>query len=311
MEPMHRVNLEMSRKVLQYKLLSHLPEEGSYPTAISGVGIHRFNSDSAPRPHIYKAMLVIIAQGRKWMRIGNDEYIYGEKQCFVSAINMPIASCMLGITKDKPYLALSMELDKGMIAELSSDLTRPEEQSRIGRGALVQDLTPDIMDAAIRLVELLDKSELLHLLAPMIKKEIHLHLLFGPFGRSLSSICTPNTQVAQIEQAIIWLKENYKEHIKVENLAHMVNMAVSTFHKHFKQMTTVSPLQYQKRLRMEEAQRLMLKDGHDVTRAALAVGYESQTQFSREYKKFFGESPQKDIARLRESACFANALQTL
>lgn len=296
---------------MQYKLLSHLPEEGNYPTAISGVGIHRFNSDSAPRPHIYKAMLVIVAQGRKWTRIGSDEYIYGEKQCFVSAINMPIASCMLGITKDKPYLALSMDLDKEMIAELSANLPLPEAQSKIRRGALVQDLTPDIIDATIRLVELLDKPEILHLLAPMIKKEIHLHLLLGPFGRSLSSICSPNTQVAQIEKAMIWLKENYKAHLKVEALAHMVNMAVSTFHKHFKEMTTLSPLQYQKQLRMEEAQRLMLKEGYDVTRAALSVGYESQTQFSREYKKFFGESPQKDISRLRKSTCFVSTWQSL
>lgn len=307
MENHERVDLKRSRTVLREKLLRLLPDEGNYSTPVKGVGIHRYDSDSAPRPRMYKPMLIVIAQGKKWTKLGNDEYIYGEHHYFVSGISMPVSSCMLDISAERPYLALSLDLDKNLIAHLAAEVPPLDGQRDYSpRGALVQELEPAMLDAFLRLVELAEKPERIKILEPMIIRELHLRLLTGPFGNQLRTIHTHGSQANQIAKSISWLLDNFKEPLNVEALAEQLNMATSTFHKHFKEVTTISPLQYQKRLRLQEAQRLMLREDYDVTRAAFAVGYESQTQFSREYKRQFGEPPQKDIANLRKPSYYAS-----
>jgi AraC-like DNA-binding protein len=298
-----RIDFFRSRIVLQEKLLNLLPHEGNYTTAIKGVGIHRFNSNSIPRPRFYKPMLIMIAQGKKWTKLGNNEYIYGENHCFVSGLNMPLSSCMLDISAESPYLAISLDLDKNLITQLAAELSvfnphcSPEPC-----GALIQEISPAMLDGFLRLVELLEdpKPEEVKILEPMIIKELHFRLLSGVFGNQLCRINTFGSQSNHIEKAISWMLDNFREPLSVENLANKSNMATSTFHKYFKEITTISPLQYQKRLRFAEAQRLMLSEKMNVTQAAASVGYESPTQFSREYKRLFGDSPQKDIIKLRK-----------
>ena len=180
----------------------------------------------------------------------------------------------------------------------------PEEQidEEIVPGALIQELTPDILDTFNRLLELLESPEEGKILAPMLIRELHYRILRGPFGKQLRAIHSLNTETNKIAQAISWIKDNFDKPLYVDELASTVHMATSTFHRNFKDITTLSPLQYQKRLRLIEAQRLMLKRHCGVKEASYAVGYESTTQFCREYKRQFGEPPSKDIEQLRSKA---------
>lgn len=163
----------------------------------------------------------------------------------------------------------------------------------------VAEVDPDVLDAFLRLAELNEKPEQIPVLAPMIIREIHYRLLIGPQGERLRMVNTLGTQSNQIAKSITWLRDNYREPLQVDKLARKLNMATSTFHKHFRQVTSLSPLQYQKRLRLYEAQRLMLSENEDAAVAALAVGYESPTQFNREYKRLFGEPPHRHVSRLK------------
>lgn len=185
---------------------------------------------------------------------------------------------------------MSLNLDAARIANLAARVPPPSPGDAAPRGAAVQAVGPGLLDAFLRLLELTETPEHIPVMENLLLDEIHYRLLAGPFGGILRSLNTLGSQGNQISRAISWLKENYKEPLRVEKLAGQTNMAPSTFHKYFKQITTLSPLQYQKRLRLSEAQRLMLSGGHDVTQAAFAVGYESPTQFIREYKRLFGQS---------------------
>jgi AraC-like DNA-binding protein len=296
-----RVDLEKSRADLIRILLERLPKPGVYPTLIDGLTLCRFNSSQSPKPCIYEPMLIIVVQGKKWVRIGARDIPYGENTCFITGINMPATSCVLESDPDRPYLAMSLSLDKSLIATLSVKVPPAKDADSLApAGAAVQEVSPELLDAFLRLLEL-ENSESAPVLGSLIYQEIHYRLLISPFGSHLRQLNSLGSQSNQINQAIVWLKENYKQSLHVEELAGRLNMATSTFHKYFKEITTLSPLQYQKRLRLSEAQHLMLAEKYDVTQAAFAVGYESVTQFIREYKRLYGESPRKDITNLKIS----------
>ncbi|MEN6319385.1 MAG: AraC family transcriptional regulator [Syntrophaceae bacterium] len=197
-------------------------------------------------------------------------------------------------------MGLFIDLDKYLITQLAAEIP---PSSRLGNGSYkgmaVAEVDPDVLGAFLRLVELLDKPDQMPVLAPMIIREIHYRLLIGPQGERLRIVNTLGTQSNQIAKSITWLRGNYKETLQVDELAKKVNMATSTFHRHFRQVTTISPLQFQKRLRLYEAQRLMLAENEDAAIAAMAVGYESPTQFNREYKRLFGEPPHRHVSQLR------------
>lgn len=295
-----RVDFGKSRAALKEMLLQRLPESGNYPTSIEGFTLHRYNNGDDPKPRFYDPVIIVVVQGKKKVRIGTEDIPYGEHSCFIAGVNMPVSSCVMEANEDKPYLSMSLALDKSLIAALAAK-TPPSAESRAGSatGAVVQEINPDLLDAFLRLLELADFPDQAQVLGSLVYQEIHYRLLTSPFGYHLRQLNTFGSQSNQINQAIVWLKDNYKESLQVEELAGRLNMATSTFHKHFKEITTLSPLQYQKRLRLSEAQRLMLSDHFDVTRAAFAVGYESATQFNREYKRLFGESPRKDVMSLK------------
>jgi AraC-like DNA-binding protein len=294
-------NLLRANEQLKEKLLQWLPQPGRIATSITGLFLSRRDMTNQAESCFYSPTVGIVAQGFKRSVIGNKEYQYGEGYCMVAGVDLPSVNHITEASPEKPFLALSIKLDRYLITQLTT-VVPPEPQSEhvSHNGVAVSEVTSDILDAFLRLVNLLDTPKRIPVLAPMIIREIHYNLLLGPYGDCLRLVSTLGTQTNQIAQAISWLRENYREPLLIEKLASRVNMAESTFHRYFRMVTTLSPLQFQKRLRLYEAQRLMLAEDKDAATAALYVGYESATQFNREYKRQFGEPPHRDISRMRE-----------
>jgi AraC-like DNA-binding protein len=293
-----RASLARTNNLLKEKLLRWMPEPGRYPTAIEGLTIARRHDAKDLENCVYKPLVAVVVQGSKRSVIGSEEYRYGENHCLVIGVDVPSANHVIVASPEQPFLAVSLDLDKYLITQLAAEI-----QPRLGNGSFkgmaVAEVDPDVLDAFLRLAELLEKPEQIPILATMIIREIHYRLLIGPQGERLRLINTLGTQSNQIAKSITWLRDNYKEPLQVDELARKVNMATSTFHRHFRDVTTLSPLQYQKRLRLYEAQRLMLVEAEDAAIAALAVGYESPTQFNREYKRMFGEPPHRHVSQIR------------
>ncbi len=295
-----RVNTENSWAILKDAILqSTSSRSGVYPTPVKGFQFYRQTSNADPKPSFYKPVVIVVVQGKKWVRIGQEEHHYGENICFVCGVDMPASSCVMVASEEKPYLALSLYLDAGLITSLAPRIPHKTTEAGFFRGAALQELEPDLLDSFVRLVELTKTPEQIPVMEELLIREIHYRLLTSSFGNVLRTLNTFGSQGHQITRAIAWLKEYYKEPLLVEDLASRSNMAPSTFHRYFKDITTLSPLQYQKRLRLDEAQRLMLSGEYDVTQAAMAVGYESVTQFIREYKRLFGEPPRRNIMKMK------------
>ena len=292
--------LAKTNSLLKEKLLRWMPSPGRYPTAVEGLIIARRHDAKELENCVYNPLVAVVVQGSKRSVIGSEEYRYGENHCLVIGVDVPSSNHVIVASPEKPFLAVALDLDKYLITQLAAEIppsSRPENGSY--KGMAVAEVDPDVMDAFLRLVELLEKPEQIPVLAPMIVREIHYRLLIGPQGERLRTINTLGTQSNQIAKTITWLRDNYKEPLQVDELARKVNMATSTFHRHFRDVTTLSPLQFQKRLRLYEAQRRMLVENEDAAIAALAVGYESATQFNREYKRQFGEPPHRHVSQLR------------
>ncbi|MCX8641777.1 MULTISPECIES: AraC family transcriptional regulator [unclassified Gilliamella] len=273
---------------------------GDYPTAINGLGIYRRDMTDYNENCFYQPLVSIIIQGSKRSLIGTEQHIYGEGDYLVTSVDIPAVNSITIASQTKPFLSLALYLNTQIINQLITEYPQLANIKAIAfKGISIKKVELDILTAFFRLIQLLDKPEQISILAPMIIKEIHYLLLIGPFGQHLRSINTKGTQSHQIASTIDWLKNHYKQPITVEALAEKANMSLATFHRHFKQVTTLSPLQYQKQLRLYEARRLMLSENYHANSAGLEVGYESQTQFNREYKRLFGTSPYKDIKNLQ------------
>ncbi|WP_395606453.1 AraC family transcriptional regulator N-terminal domain-containing protein [Pseudomonas sp. B22129] len=296
----YRVSFEDGCLALRERLLALLPEAGRFATPIEGFALHRYDQCDTAKPHFYNPILIIAVQGKKWVRIGIRDISFGERTCFIAGVNMPVTSCLVDATPQMPYLSMSLDLDRNLMATLAAKIPQPIEYSaQAAIGAAVQDLSPELLDAFLRMLELLDKADEAKALGALIYQEIHYRLLATPFGQQLRQLNTAGSQSHKIDQAILWLREHYRETLQVDKLAARLNMASSTLYKHFKDVTTLSPLQYQKRLRLDEAQRLMLVEHRDVNQAAFSVGYESANQFGREYKRLFGEPPRQNVVNIK------------
>ena len=297
-----RVDVDNRWAILKDTILRNTSSQsGGHTTPIKGLMFHRQVSNADPKPHFFEPVIIVVAQGTKLVRIGSEEHHHGENVCFVCGVDMPVTSCVMQASEEKPYLSLSLCLDTGLIADLASKAPPSTTAANIFKGAMTQDVEPELLDSFVRLAELAEKPEQISIMEELLLREIHYRLLVGSVGNILRTLNTFGSQGHQITRAIAWLKENYKEPLLVEELANLANMASSTFHKYFKDITTLSPLQYQKRLRLDEAQRLMLSEGHDVTQAAMAVGYESATQFIREYKRLFGDPPRRSVMNMKST----------
>lgn len=285
---------------LKERLLIWLPEQSRLETPIPGLALSRYDENISAIKCFYNPMVALVVQGFKRSMIGDHEANYGELHCVTVGIDMPGIFHITDASPQAPFLSLSVKLDRRIITQLITEapsvVTAQEGEVP---SVVVDEAGKDLLQAFSRLVELLDTPSRISVLAPMILREIHYYLLCGSQGKCLRLFNTNGTQANQIAQAISWLRENYTSPLRMEELARYVNMAPSTFNRHFKEVTSLSPLQFQKRLRLYEAERLMLLEGKDAGTAALMVGYESGSQFNREYKRQFGAPPRKDIAKKR------------
>ena len=292
--------LQKDNGALKQMLLRRMPRPGRYSTPIEGFFMSRRESDEYVENCFYKPSIGLVVQGNKRSIVGDEEYVYGENQCLVVSVDMPSSFFASGASPESPFLALSLDLDSRIISRLIRELPPvADAEEELYKGVAVTPVTHDILNAFFRLTDLLNNPEEAAFLAPGIIYEIHYRFFIGPLGRNLRRFSTIGTHGNQIAQAVAWLRDNYKEPLQVRELARRVNMGTSTFHKYFKEVTTLSPLQYHKRLRLYEAQRLMLMEDADAASAGLSVGYESPTQFNREYKRMFGEPPRRDVMRRR------------
>jgi AraC-like DNA-binding protein len=252
---------------------------------------------------VYEPCVALIVQGSKRLLLGEESLSYGEDRYLIASMDLPVKTAMLEASPARPYLGVALRLDWREIASLMLDcpagpaLPLPRDTRAMTTGAL----TTPLLDAFDRLVALLDQPEHIPVLAPLLQREIHYRLLTSEAGARLRQIATVDSQSHQVARTLASLNTRFAEPLRVEALARESGMSLSTFHHHFKALTAMSPLQYQKQLRLTEARRLMLSERVDASTAAFRVGYESPSQFSREYRRLFGAPPSKDIADLRWS----------
>lgn len=291
-------------KQLARLLAAHAPHDGSFELRIPGVHASRFSRTNAGSFHtLYLPCLCIAAQGAKTVSVGQELYEYNASRMIVFSVALPIVSQIARASQSEPYLALKLDLEPRKIAELVLKVYPhglPPAQER--RAVYVTPVDASIVSAATRLMECLGQPGDAELLAPLIVEEILIRLLRSPIGVRVAQMGFAESSVERVASAIAWLRGNFSQPMQVQDLAGLVHMSVSSFHEHFKSVTSMSPLHYQKVLRLQEARRLMLSSMMDASTASQRVGYLSASQFSREYSRFFGNAPSKDIARLRQDA---------
>ncbi|WP_349435678.1 AraC family transcriptional regulator [Pararhizobium sp. A13] len=277
-------------------------EDGDHPTAIPGLSVHRHAGTGTKACGSYKPSLALIAQGAKQVMLGDDIYRYGRGDYLLTSIDLPVTTQIIEATAEEPYLSMIFQIDTTKIAGLVEHASQDDRSpAPAERGMAVSTLTPELEDAATRLLRLLDRPADVPALLPLIEQEIIYRLLTGPQSGRLRQMAIADSQSHQINRACVWLKEHYALPLKIEELANRVSMSVSSLHHHFKAITAMSPMQYQKQLRLQEARRLMLEEMLDAGSAGHQVGYESQSQFSREYARQYGEPPRRDVGRVRRS----------
>ncbi|WP_198335971.1 AraC family transcriptional regulator [Psychrobacter celer] len=271
-------------------------DTNKYETPINGLSLHRWDTPTAPTSYVLDASLCMIAQGKKQVILGEETYVYDANHFLFTAIDLPVIAQIIEASPQTPYLGVILKLDPYVLAELMLDAHlsfRPSSDDK--KGVAIGMMTTSLSDALVRLIKLLDAPQDRAILAPLIIKEIFYRLLMSPQGNRLKRIAAAGTTGHRIVQAIEWLKMNFATPFQVATLARTVGMSTSSFHQHFRDITSMSPLQYQKRLRLTEARRLLMTENSDISSASLQVGYESLSQFSREYKRFFGMSPSEYV----------------
>lgn len=276
-------------------------EDGDHQTPIPGLSIHRRSGTGIRACGAYKPSLALIVQGAKQVALGDDVYRYGRGDYLLTSIDLPVTTQIVEATVEKPYLSMTFQIDTAKIVGLDHPGQTDHSSAPATRGMAVSELTPELEDVATRLLRLLDQPQDIAVLLPLVEQEILYRLLTGPQSGRLRQMAITDSQSHQINRACIWLKEHYALPLKIEELASRVSMSVSSLHHHFKAITAMSPMQYQKQLRLQEARRLMLEEMLDAGSAGHQVGYESQSQFSREYARLYGEPPRRDVGRVRRS----------
>jgi len=294
--------LELAQREL-VTLITRLTQgmEGGLETAIEGVGIYRIVNPTGPKHAVQKPAFAVIAQGSKRLFVGDDIYDYDPMHYLVSSVDLPMVGKVMTSSPEQPYLGLRMDLDTKEIGALIGDESLPQGiSSDASRGLFVNRLDATLLDAVLRLLRLMETPRDIPILAPMIKREILYRLLMNGQGALLRQTVLQDSQMNRIAKAIRMMKESFAQPLRVDDIARDVHMSVSSLHHHFKVVTAMSPLQYQKNLRLQEARRLMLADDVSVAIASQTVGYESPSQFSREYSRMFGAPPLRDKRRWLE-----------
>ena len=289
------------RGILADEVARFAQNDGDHNTAIPELTLHRRSTPTEPLHCIYNLGLGVVAQGDKQVLIGSETIPYGPGQSMLTTIDLPVVSHVTRASAREPFLGMMLTLDVRLVVQIATelDVARPRGADAY-RSISFAPLAPALLEALVRLVRLLDEPTLAPRLAPLIQQEIVLRLLTGPHGPQLLHLVASGSPSQQIAKSVSWLKQNFVETLRIDDVAHRAHMSPSTFRQHFRALTGVSPLQYQKQLRLQEARQLMLNENLDAGSAAGRVGYESPSQFSREYSRLFGAPPQRDVTRLRE-----------
>ncbi|WP_300732845.1 AraC family transcriptional regulator [Pseudomonas sp.] len=279
------------------------PIDGIHHTAIASLTFHRFSTPAKEESAFTKVALIFAAQGAKTVTVGDASYSYDTKHCLVTSLDMPVIGRVTQASPEAPYLCFAMEIDMQKVADIvaSHDLPPPDEPPA-GLGISLSPLPAELLEATWRLARLLNTPKHIPTLAPLIEQEILYRLLMSSQGMRLRHTLVADSRAFKVSKAVEWIKTHYAGPISIDALASHVNMSVSSLHQHFKEATAMSPLQYQKRLRLLEARRLLIKRPGDLGVVASAVGYENLSQFHREYKRLFGAPPIQDAARLRSDS---------
>jgi AraC-like DNA-binding protein len=275
-------------------------EDGIHATSIAGLHVIRLSQPSEPVPGVMQPALCVVAQGRKRVIAGDRVLSYDPARFLIVTLDTPVIGQVVEASTEEPYLCLKLDLDPAEISALLIETGGISAAAADAEPSLcVSDVSGDLLDAAVRLVRLLQRPADIAVLAPMIKREILYRLLRSDQGTRLQQIAVAESRMQQVNRAIGWIKRNFREGFAIEQVAEEARMSPSALHLHFKAVTAMSPLQYQKQLRLQEARRLMLAEALDAASAGYRVGYDSASQFSREYARLFGAPPLRDVARLK------------
>ena len=292
-------------------LARHAPVDGVHDTALPGVAAVRASHPGDEIGHaLHQAALCLIAQGAKRVMLGEEVYVYDASRHLVFSVDLPIGAQVMRATPDEPYLCFRLDLPAQAVADVmlkagpapASATAPPAVPAPEARGLYLSRTSAPLLDAVVRLLRLLDAPDDAAALAPLVQQEIIYRLLRSEEGARLARVARADSQAHRVARAIAWLKTHYAEPLRVEALAQQVHMSASSLHHHFRAVTAMSPLQYQKQLRLQEARRLLLGEVSDAASAGHRVGYESPSQFSREYARLFGVPPARDAARMKQQA---------
>lgn len=294
--------IAMSTQLTELRALAQHAENRRTETGIPRVAMVQGEIPEHMLAAVYEPMINLILQGSKSMTVADRTLDYDPATYFVMSIDLPAVGQVHPSADGEPYLAVSLTLDPVVLTTLLADLPKPLGQHEQDSGFSVAAVTPELMDAWVRMLRLMGRPEEIAALAPIYEREILYRVLQGPHGWMLRDIAAPDSAMARVNLAIQHIRQDFAEPIRVDALAQLAAMSVSAFHRHFKAVTALSPLQYQKRVRLLQARTLMVANARSVTRAAFEVGYESATQFSRDYTRVFGLPPSRDAVRiLRET----------
>jgi len=290
------VTVQAKRAELAGKIAAHANAEGDALTGIPGFRLHRKSTPSACSSAAYEPSLVVFVQGKKQINVGKTTYVCDESTFLLTSVDLPVVSQVIEATREKPLLGLVLKLEMPVVREiLSQQEFALREDSADARGMAIGESSIELLDACSRLVDLIASPQDVPFLSGLIQREIVFRLLRSPQGKHLRSIATLGEQSHRTSKVVEWLRENYAKPLRVDELAAVARMGVSTLHHQFRSLTSMSPIQYQKHLRLHVARERMLNDGLDAASAAFEVGYESASQFNREYSRIFGQPPMRDV----------------
>lgn len=295
-----RPGLEAQRAELAGRIARNVPGDGLHDCVMPSLALIQASAPSQPLPTVYHPCLCVVVQGRKRALLGGEIYAYDPLNYLVVSMTLPMVGQIVEATTEQPYLCLRIDIDPALINELLVQLgpsapARPSAE----RALYLARTSAPLLDAVLRLVRLLDTPDEAAVLAPLALREIHYRVLVGELGQRLRELCEVDGPSQRVARAIELLKTRYAQPLRIEELATAAHMSASSLHQRFKAATAMSPLQFQKQLRLQEARRLMLMDGLEAASAGHRVGYESPSQFSREYRRLFGAPPKREIEAMR------------
>jgi len=280
--------------------LRHAPP-GLTITRIPRVDICVGQGSTDKAPCLYRSMICFILQGSKRVAINDNLLSYDSEQYLISALDLPLIGQIFDDEGGQPYVAISLVLDPAILAELAAAIPFVREREQKGIGIMINPMTASISDTLLRLLSLLDTPDDIPVLGSMLERELLYRLLQGPQGRLLRQIAQPEGALSSIRRAVAWIRDNYNRRLRIEALCEVSGMSRASLHRHFLSLTGLSPIQYQKQLRLQEARQLLLAGEHRASDVAFAVGYESASQFSREYLRQFGAPPARNVREMRQA----------